>query len=85
MSSKIVICQWKLLSSILMNFFIYLNIFFLKKVSGIVYFDFEISKILFNLVAFPPLDACSYMGIDSGASPVSVNILFKIFYRFLLV
>ncbi|RMZ97985.1 L-fucose kinase isoform X2, partial [Brachionus plicatilis] len=34
--------------------------------------------ILFNMIAFPPLDACSYIGIDSGASPVSLSLFFDI-------
>ncbi|CAF0975030.1 unnamed protein product [Brachionus calyciflorus] len=47
-------------------------------VSGIVYLDYEVTKILFNLIIYPPMDACSYIGIDSGASPVSLSLFFDI-------
>lgn len=36
------------------------------------------AQALYNLLLFPPLDACSYMGVDSGASPLCLSIFFDI-------
>jgi hypothetical protein len=41
-------------------------------VSGILYFNYEVTKTLYTFLLYAPLDACSYVGIDSGASPLCV-------------
>lgn len=45
----------------------------MTKVSGVVYFNFEVAQTLYSLLLYSPLEACSYMGIDSGASPIYVT------------
>jgi len=50
-------------------------------VTGIVYFNFDIAQTLCRLIFVPPLDACNYIGIDSGASPLSVRLILCYFYQ----
>lgn len=42
-------------------------------VSGIVFFSVETAEHLLATHVSPPLDACTYMGLDSGAQPVQVT------------
>ena len=39
-------------------------------VSGVVFFSVETAEHLLATHVSPPLDACTYMGLDSGAQPV---------------
>ena len=42
--------------------------------SGVVFFDAATTQILTNIHLYPPLDACTYMGVDSGASPLRIEL-----------
>lgn len=43
------------------------------QVSGVVFFSVETAEHLLATHVNPPLDACTYMGLDSGAQPVQVT------------
>ncbi len=43
------------------------------QLSGIVYFGPGVSELLLELHNTPPLDACTYIGLDNGAKPLSVS------------
>ncbi|XP_043837163.1 LOW QUALITY PROTEIN: L-fucose kinase [Dromiciops gliroides] len=47
-------------------------------VSGIVFFSVEIAERLLATHVSPPLDACTYMGLDSGARPIQLSLFFDI-------
>ncbi|XP_074055473.1 L-fucose kinase isoform X2 [Macrotis lagotis] len=47
-------------------------------VSGIVFFSVETAERLLATHVLPPLDACTYMGLDSGAQPVQLSLFFDI-------
>ncbi|XP_068943745.1 L-fucose kinase isoform X2 [Petaurus breviceps papuanus] len=47
-------------------------------VSGIVFFSVETAERLLAIHVSPPLDACTYMGLDSGARPVQLSLFFDI-------
>ena len=47
-------------------------------ISDVVYLSFDVAETLFKLTYTTALDACSYVGIDSGASPLSISIFFDI-------
>ncbi|XP_067853740.1 L-fucose kinase [Heptranchias perlo] len=47
-------------------------------VSGIVFFSSETAEKLLATHVTPPLDACTYMGLDSGSRPVQLSIFFDI-------
>uniref|UniRef100_A0A8D1SJD0 L-fucose kinase n=1 Tax=Sus scrofa TaxID=9823 RepID=A0A8D1SJD0_PIG len=47
-------------------------------VSGIVFFSVETAEHLLATHVSPPLDACTYMGLDSGAQPVQLSLFFDI-------
>nr|XP_058135728.1 L-fucose kinase isoform X2 [Dasypus novemcinctus] len=47
-------------------------------VSGIVFFSVETAERLLATHVSPPLDACTYMGLDSGARPVQLSLFFDI-------
>ncbi|MEW6236892.1 MAG: L-fucokinase [Candidatus Omnitrophota bacterium] len=42
--------------------------------SGVVYFCGETTKTLLNLHVAPPLDACTYLGVDNGAVPLRFEL-----------
>ncbi|HQL63936.1 MAG TPA: L-fucokinase [bacterium] len=42
--------------------------------SGIVYFCCETSEALLNFHVTPPLDACTYLGVDNGAVPLRFEL-----------
>lgn len=42
------------------------------QVSGIAFFSVETAEHLLATHVSPPLDGCTYMGLDSGAQPVQV-------------
>lgn len=47
-------------------------------VSGVVFLSPEVIERLLPLYAMPPLDACTYLGLDSGAYPLSISLFFDI-------
>ncbi|XP_072492684.1 L-fucose kinase isoform X2 [Notamacropus eugenii] len=47
-------------------------------VSGIVFFSVETAERLLTTHVLPPLDACTYMGLDSGARPIQLSLFFDI-------
>ncbi|XP_029464770.1 L-fucose kinase isoform X2 [Rhinatrema bivittatum] len=47
-------------------------------VSGIVFFSSDTAERLLATHVIPPLDACTYMGLDSGAQPVQLSLFFDI-------
>ncbi|XP_069882365.1 L-fucose kinase [Dipodomys merriami] len=47
-------------------------------VSGIVFFSVDTAEHLLATHVSPPLDACTYMGLDSGARPVQLSLFFDI-------
>lgn len=46
--------------------------------SGVVFFSVETAEHLLATHVSPPLDACTYMGLDSGARPVQLSLFFDI-------
>lgn len=42
--------------------------------SGVVFFDAETTQILTNIHLYPPLDACTYMGVDNGTAPLRIEL-----------
>ncbi|XP_016051894.1 PREDICTED: L-fucose kinase isoform X1 [Miniopterus natalensis] len=47
-------------------------------VSGVAFFSVETAERLLATHVSPPLDACTYMGLDSGARPVQLSLFFDI-------
>ncbi|XP_004600934.2 L-fucose kinase isoform X1 [Sorex araneus] len=47
-------------------------------VSGIAFFSVETAERLLATHVSPPLDGCTYMGLDSGARPVQLSLFFDI-------
>lgn len=47
-------------------------------VSGVVFFSVETAECLLATHVSPPLDACTYMGLDSGAQPGQLSLFFDI-------
>ncbi|XP_032983432.1 L-fucose kinase isoform X3 [Rhinolophus ferrumequinum] len=47
-------------------------------VSGVAFFSVETAEHLLATHVNPPLDACTYMGLDSGARPVQLSLFFDI-------
>ncbi|XP_069918830.1 L-fucose kinase isoform X2 [Oryctolagus cuniculus] len=47
-------------------------------VSGVVFLSVETAERLLATHVSPPLDACTYMGLDSGARPVQLSLFFDI-------
>ncbi|XP_032709869.1 L-fucose kinase isoform X2 [Lontra canadensis] len=48
------------------------------QVSGVAFFSVETAEHLLATHVSPPLDACTYMGLDSGARPVQLSLFFDI-------
>lgn len=46
---------------------------FLLQLAGIVYMSPRVAEIMLGLHTLPPLDACTYVGLDNGAQPLSVS------------
>ena len=42
------------------------------QVSGVVFFSSSVSERLLQTHVTPPLDGCTYLGLDSGAPPLQV-------------
>nr|XP_054309747.1 L-fucose kinase isoform X3 [Pongo pygmaeus] len=49
-------------------------------VSGVVFFSVETAERLLATHVSPPLDACTYLGLDSGARPVQLSLFFDILH-----
>ncbi|KAL4234744.1 hypothetical protein ACF0H5_006386 [Mactra antiquata] len=47
-------------------------------VCGMVYFSAEVSQTLLTFFTKPPLDACTYFGVDSGESPIKLSLFFDV-------
>lgn len=45
----------------------------LLQLAGIVYMSPRVAEIMLGLHTLPPLDACTYVGLDNGAQPLSVS------------
>ena len=50
------------------------------QVGGVVFFSAEVADKMLVLHAFPPLDACTYYGLDNGAPPIQVDHLMNVLY-----
>ncbi|NXJ83259.1 FUK kinase, partial [Trogon melanurus] len=47
-------------------------------VCGVVFFSSDAAEQLLATHVIPPLDACTYMGLDSGAPPIQLSLFFDI-------
>ncbi|NWR60101.1 FUK kinase, partial [Bucorvus abyssinicus] len=47
-------------------------------VCGVVFFSSDAAEQLLATHVIPPLDACTYMGMDSGAPPIQLSLFFDI-------
>ncbi|NXL46302.1 FUK kinase, partial [Podilymbus podiceps] len=47
-------------------------------VCGVVFFSSDATEQLLATHVIPPLDACTYMGLDSGAPPIQLSLFFDI-------
>ena len=47
-------------------------------ISGVVYIGTKMAEKLLSLTIAPPLDACTYIGLDNGAQPIELSIFFDI-------
>ncbi|XP_048371210.1 L-fucose kinase isoform X2 [Sphaerodactylus townsendi] len=47
-------------------------------VCGVVFFSAETAEQLLATHVVPPLDACTYLGLDSGAPPIQLSLFFDI-------
>jgi fucokinase len=47
--------------------------------AGIAYFSPAVAVLFVSFYIIPPLDACTYIALDTGAKPVSVSLFFDIF------
>ena len=47
-------------------------------VTGVVYISTTMAEKLLSLTIAPPLDACTYIGLDNGAQPIELSIFFDI-------
>ncbi|ELU00095.1 hypothetical protein CAPTEDRAFT_168292 [Capitella teleta] len=45
-------------------------------VSGVEFFSSQVCERMLALIAVPPLDACTYMGLDSGVPPIQISVFF---------
>ncbi|OXB74073.1 UNVERIFIED_CONTAM: hypothetical protein H355_003136 [Colinus virginianus] len=49
-----------------------------EQVCGVVFFSSSAAEQLLATHVIPPLDACTYMGLDSGAPPIQISLFFDI-------
>ena len=49
--------------------------YILIQLAGIVYVGPSVAKSMVYIHTVPPLDACTYFGLDNGAQPLSVSLL----------
>ncbi|XP_068022726.1 LOW QUALITY PROTEIN: L-fucose kinase [Melanerpes formicivorus] len=47
-------------------------------VSGVVFFSSDAAEQLLATHVVPPLDACTYLGLDSGAPPIQLSLFFDV-------
>ncbi|XP_041375931.1 L-fucose kinase-like [Gigantopelta aegis] len=47
-------------------------------VAGVVYFNNAVASKLLSFHTKPPLDACTYMGLDSGQAPLKLSLFFDV-------
>lgn len=47
--------------------------YLLSQVSGVVYLSLAVANTLLALHTISPLDACTYLGYDSGVAPIQVK------------
>ncbi|ELT87342.1 hypothetical protein CAPTEDRAFT_168598 [Capitella teleta] len=45
-------------------------------VAGVVFFGHQVAERLLTFHVVPPLDSCTYIGLDSGAKPIQLSIFF---------
>ena len=43
------------------------------QLAGVIYMSPNIAAIMLSLHTSPPLDSCTYVGLDHGAQPLSVS------------
>ncbi|KAG2469809.1 FUK kinase, partial [Polypterus senegalus] len=48
------------------------------RVSGIVFFSKDVAELLLQTHVIHPLDACTYLGLDSGTPPLQLSLFFDI-------
>lgn len=46
--------------------------------TGIAYLSPRVAEIMLGMHTMPPLDACTYVGLDNGAQPLSLSLFFDI-------
>ena len=56
-----------------MHDFAYILPFHILQLAGVIYMSPDIAAIMLSLHTFPPLDSCTYVGLDHGAQPLSVS------------
>jgi len=47
-------------------------------VAGPIFFGEKVAKALLSCCVTPPLDACTYLGIDNGATPLKLSLYLDI-------
>ena len=47
-------------------------------ISGVVFIGTKMTEKLLSLTITPPLDACTYIGLDNGAQPIELSVFFDI-------
>ena len=55
----------------------FFSISYCYQISGVVYFNYEVVQKLYSLILYAPIEGCTYIGIDNGASSLSVSYNFK--------
>uniref|UniRef100_A0A8C5BCZ9 L-fucose kinase n=1 Tax=Gadus morhua TaxID=8049 RepID=A0A8C5BCZ9_GADMO len=49
-----------------------------QQVSGVVFFSSSVSERLLQTHVTPPLDGCTYLGLDSGAPPLQISLFLDV-------
>ena len=52
------------------------------QISGIAYFSPRAAAVFLSFHNIPPLDSCTYVGIDNGAQPLSVSVRYIRIYLY---
>lgn len=50
---------------------------FFHQIGGVVYFNYKVAKCLYSISLHAPIEACTYLGIDNGALPLSVILVYS--------
>ncbi|CAD5120614.1 DgyrCDS9171 [Dimorphilus gyrociliatus] len=45
-------------------------------ISGVMFFNTKMAEKMISFHTMPPLDACTYMGLDTGSTPIELSIFF---------